>query len=322
MKTLPLGNSGVEVSALCLGTMQFGTRNDRETSYRMLDMYLDAGGTFLDTANGYAHWLEEWAVGGESERLLGEWMRERGNRDRVFIASKVGFPYPGSADNPGAERGLTARQIEEECNKSLQRLGVDTIDLYYAHKDDPNTPLEETMQAFDRLVQAGKVRFVGGSNYYAWRLEEALCASRSNGWVEYCCLQQRYSYLRPLRRYGSDLGNHTLVTYELLKLVEQRNIRILAFSAMLGGAYTRTDRPLRQEYAGPDSEARMQALREVAQETGATASQVVLAWMLHSTPAVLPLISASTPEVMQDNLGALEVTLTDAQMERLNTAGA
>ncbi len=314
MKTLPLGNTEVEVSALCLGTMQFGTKNDKTTSYQMLNQYTEAGGTFLDTANGYAHWLIPNGTGGESETLLGQWMRERGSRDGLFIASKVGFGYPG------ADRGLKAHQIEAECEKSLKRLGIDTLDLYYAHKDDYDTPLEETMQAFDRLVQAGKVRFVGASNYYAWRLEEAHWSSITNGWVEYCCLQQRYSYLRPGHR--MTLGNHVLATEDIFDYARRRRITVLAFSAMLGGVFTRSDRELRGEYAGPDSDARLKVLNEVARETGATPTQVVLAWMLHSDPPVLPLISASTPAVMQDNLGALAVRLSNDQMERLNNAGA
>ncbi|HLV37639.1 MAG TPA: aldo/keto reductase [Spirillospora sp.] len=313
MKTMPLGNTGVEVSALCLGTMQFGTKNDKKTSYQMLNLYTEAGGTFLDTANGYAHWLAEWARGGESETLLGEWLRERGRRDDLFIATKVGFDYPGT------ERGLRAHLIEAECEKSLERMGIETIDLYYAHKDDYNTPLEETMQAFDRLVQAGKVRFVGASNYFSWRLEEARWSSLTNGWVEYCCLQQRYSYLRPGHR--MTLGNHVLATEDIFDFAKRRNITVLAFSVMLGGVYSRSDRPLPLAYAGPDSEARLRVLNEVAGEVGATPSQVVLAWMLHSDPPVLPLISASTPEAMRDNLGALDVTLSADQMERLNAAG-
>lgn len=314
MKTLPLGTTGVQVSALCLGTMKFGTENDRATSYRMLDLYTEAGGTFLDTANGYAHWLIPGGKGGESETLLGEWLRERGNRQQMFIASKVGFGYPG------VERGLKASQIEAECEKSLKRLGIETIDLYYAHKDDPDTPLEETLTAFDRLIKAGKVRFIGASNYFAWRLEEAHCISTHNGLAEYCCLQQRYSYLRPGPR--MTLGNHVLATEDIFDFARRRNITVLAFSAMLGGVFTRSDRPLREEYVGPDSDARMAMLRTIAAETGATPTQIVLAWMLHNSPAVLPLISASSPEVMRDNLGALNVTLTPDQMERLNNAGA
>ena len=144
MKTHKLGHTGIDVSSLCLGAMFFGTRNDQATSYRILDLYLDTGGTFIDTANIYAHWVDGF-MGGESETLLGEWIQTRKNRSKLFIASKVGFNYKG------VERGLSARQIEDECNKSLKRMKIDTIDLYYAHVDDRNTLLDETMQAFDRL---------------------------------------------------------------------------------------------------------------------------------------------------------------------------
>jgi aryl-alcohol dehydrogenase-like predicted oxidoreductase len=122
MQTQSLGNTGVQVSSLCLGAMYFGTRNDVTTSHRILDMYVDAGGTFIDTANIYSHWVSGFK-GGESETLLGAWMKQHGNRDKLFIASKVGFGYPG------VPVGLRAHQIEEECNKSLQKLGIDTIDL-------------------------------------------------------------------------------------------------------------------------------------------------------------------------------------------------
>jgi aryl-alcohol dehydrogenase-like predicted oxidoreductase len=166
MRTVPLGNTGVEVSAFCLGTMYLGSREDKATSYRLLDQYVEAGGSFLDTANTYARWMPGCA-GGESETLLGAWMRERKNRSRLFVATKVGFAYPG------VERGLRAHQIQTECEKSLQRLRTDTIDLCQAHVDDRNTPMEETLEAFDRLVRAGKVRFVGASNFAVWRLEEA-----------------------------------------------------------------------------------------------------------------------------------------------------
>ena len=312
MKTLPLGNTGVEVSALCLGAMYFGSKNDKATSFRLLDQYVDAGGSFLDSANIYAHWVPGGHAG-DSERLLGEWMRERGNRDGLFLASKVGFAYPG------IEIGLSAQQIEEECNKSLQHLGVETIDLYYAHVDDYETPLEETMEAFYRLIQAGKVRFIGASNYLAWRMEQAKWTAETHGWEPFCCIQQRYSYLRP--NHNARFGMQQVGNPDLLDFCKRRGVTLLAYSAMLGGCFTRDDRPVPEQYVGPDSDQRLAALREVAAETGATVSQIVLAWMLHSDPVVLPLIAASSPEVMADSLGALEVSLSDEQMQRLNAAG-
>jgi aryl-alcohol dehydrogenase-like predicted oxidoreductase len=314
MQTLSLGNTGVEVSALCLGAMYFGSRNDTATAHWMLDMYRDAGGTFIDTANIYAWWVPGFH-GGESETLLGAWMRERGNRAGLFIATKVGFEYDGAV-----ERGLSAKQIETECNKSLKRLGIETIDLYYAHVDDYHTPLEETLAAFDRLVKAGKVRFVGASNYLAWRLEAARWLSQTNGWAAFCCVQQRYTYLRP--KHGVQFGAQKWVNDDLLDYCAHRPIRLLAYSALLDGSYTRADKPLAEQYVSPDSDARLTVLKAVAAETGATLNQVILAWMLASTPAVLPLIAASTPAQMDENIGALNVKLTADQMERLNNARA
>lgn len=313
MKKLALGNTGVEVSALCLGAMYFGSRNDRDLSYAMLDQYVDAGGMFIDTANIYAHWVSGLR-GGESETLLGEWMRERRNRGQMFIASKVGFQYPG------VERGLTARQIEDECDKSLRRMGIDTIDLYYAHVDDRNTPLEESLEAFNRLIQAGKVRFIGASNYLAWRLEKARWVSQINGWAQYCCIQQRYTYLRP--KPGASFDPQVAANDELLDCCRENNITILAYSALLAGAYTRDDRQLSEQYLGMDSDVRMKALKDIAAEVGVTPNQIILAWMLHSDPVVLPLIAASTREQMQENLDVLDVQLTQEQMKRLNDAGA
>lgn len=310
MKTQKLGHTNTEVSSLCLGAMYFGTRNDQATSYRLLDQYLDAGGTFIDTANIYSHWVEGFK-GGESETLLGEWMRARGNRSRVFIASKVGFQY---GDVP---RRLRAADIEAECEKSLRRLGIETIDLYYAHVDDRTTPLEETLEAFSKLVQAGKVRYIGASNYLAWRLEEARWISETHGWPQFCCVQQHYTYLR--LRPGTFVKPQEMVNDDLLDYCQQRPITLLAYSVLQSGAYTRPDRALRAEFSMPDNDRRLETLRAVAAEAGITVNQVILRWMLQRN--VIPLIAASTEAQMRENLGALDGTLTDEQMERLNRAG-
>jgi aryl-alcohol dehydrogenase-like predicted oxidoreductase len=310
VKTLPLGHTEVEVSALCLGAMFFGTRNDKATSYRLLDQYMDAGGNFIDTANIYAHWVSGFQ-GGESETLLGQWMQERGNRSRVFLASKVGFNYSDT------KVGLSARQIEEECEKSLKRLNVDTIDLYYAHVDDRKTPLDETLLAFDRLVKSGKVRFIGASNYLAWRLEQACGLSEANQWAAYCCIQQRYTYL-PLRP-GKTFSPQIVANEDLIDYCRTTGMTLLAYSVLLGGAYTRSDRALPEQVNSDDNQKRLNVLRTIAQETGATANQVVLAWMLNATPTVLPLIAASDEVQLAENLGALNVQLSAEQMTRLNT---
>lgn len=315
MKTVPLGKTGQHVSALCLGAMYFGTRQDEAISFRLLDQYVEAGGTFIDTANIYSFWTPGGA-GGESEALLGRWMKARGNRDRLFIASKIGFGY---GDVP---TGLDPALIEAECDKSLARLGVDHIDLYYAHADDRRIPLRETLAAFDRLVRAGKVRYIGASNYRAWRLERAHAASKAEGGAEFCCLQQRHTYLRP--NHSASFGAQVAVNDVMLDYVRSRggDFTLLAYSALLSGAYTRADRPVPEQYAGPDTDARLAALRAVAEEQGVTPNQVILAWMLQGDPPVLPLIAASTSEQMAENLAALDVSLTDNQVARLDAAGA
>ncbi len=314
MKMLPLGNTGVEVSALCLGCMRFGWYTDEESSIRLMDQYLDAGGTFLDTANIYGRGgpnMDE-PTGEVSELLLGKWMKERGNRQDLFLASKVGVQHGN------VPRGLRADLIEAEFEKSLRRLGVETIDLYYAHADDRNTPLEEMMEAFDRLVKAGKVRFLGVSNFRLWRIVEAQWVAQTHGWAAYSCIQQRYTYLRG--KPGTSFGNQIELTPDTIEYSREKNLGLLAYSPLLMGSYTRSDRKPIDQYNGPDSDARLAALHAVAQEVGATANQVVLAWMLKSDPPVIPLVAVSKEAHLAENLGALKVELSDEQMSRLNGA--
>ncbi len=154
MKKVKLGKSNLEVSALAMGTDLIGGKIDRESSFKLFDFYRENGGTFIDTANMYSYWLPG-CEGGESESTVGAWMKERGNREQIVISTKLAFDYPGCAG------GLSAAEIQRECEKSLKRLQTDRIDVYYAHRDDLETPLEEIMEAFDRLVKAGKVRVVG-----------------------------------------------------------------------------------------------------------------------------------------------------------------
>jgi len=306
MNELPLGDSGATVSALCLGTMFFGTTVDERTAFAVLDRYYDAGGRFFDTANNYAVWVDE-GEGGESEALLGRWMRERGNRDDIFLATKVGGWH---------DEGLGAAAIARGIEGSLERLGTDRVDLYYAHVEDRSVPQEETVGAFGELVTAGKALHVGCSNAPAWRIERARGIARAGGGAPYRCVQQRHSYLLP--RPGTDLGRQLASSPELLDYCADQGVGLLAYSVLLGGAYTRGDRPLPEGYAGADADARLAVLREVAEETGATPNQVVLAWLLRGTPPVIPLIGASSEEQLAENLGALEVELSAEQLERLN----
>lgn len=292
--------------------MYFGTRQDKATSFALMDQYFEAGGNFYDTANIYAHW-EDNGRGGDSEPLLGAWIKERGNRDAVIVASKVGFPYQ---DVP---QRLTAELIVTECEKSLQRLGLETIDLYYAHVDDRQTPLEESLEAFSRLVQTGKVRAIGASNYAAWRLEEARWISASHDWPAYCCVQQRHTFLRPQPR--AKFGDQMAVNQDLLDYCRRHHVTLLAYSVLLSGAYTRAEREIPHEYEAPAAQKQLAALRAVAEEVGATANQVILAWMRQGDPPIVPLIAASTAEQLQENIDALAVQLSAEQMARLNEAG-
>lgn len=318
MQKRSLGKSGPQVSTLCLGCLNFGTNTDRHVSYQLLDQYMDAGGNFLDTSNNYAFWNGA-GIGGQSESLLGEWMKERGNRNSIFLATKVGANPTIPNGGFSAKEGLTATAIHKAVDESLRRLQTDYIDLYYAHIDDWDVPLEETLGAFNQLVEAGKVGAIGCSNHYTWRVEAARNISQSHGYAAYQCIQQRYTYLRP--RPGADFDVQLSVSDEMLKYIEAHDdMALLAYSPLLNGAYSRQDRPIPSQYAGPDAHARIAVLQQIADETNATCNQIVLAWMLSNSPAATPLIAASTPSQLQENLQALDVTLTQTQIQRLNQA--
>jgi aryl-alcohol dehydrogenase-like predicted oxidoreductase len=311
MKTISLSNTDLEVSAICMGSVWLGTQQDKRESYQLLDQFVEAGGNFIDTANIYAFWIGDDFPGGESETVLGQWMEDRGNRHDIVMATKLGIPYPG------VELGLSAKQIEEECEKSLKRLRTDYIDLYFAHADDRNTTQEETLAAFDRLTKVGKVRHIAASNFTAWRLTEARMISAQNDWAQYCAIQQRHSYLRPKHDISS--GLQIWLQPEMVDYCQTHNVAMMAYTPTLSGAYSgRADRPIPQEYETPDTEARMAALHQVAEEIGAKPIQVVLAWILQS--GIIPLVGGSTPEQFAENLGSLDVKLTAEQMERLNQA--
>jgi aryl-alcohol dehydrogenase-like predicted oxidoreductase len=312
MKKILLGRSGIEVSALCLGTDLFGSKRDRQTSFGLLDFFHDAGGTFIDTANFYASWLDGFQ-GGESETTIGQWMKERGARNQMVIASKLAFDYPGCAG------GLCAAEIERECEKSLRRLQSDRIDLYYSHRDDRATPLDETMEAFHRLTKAGKIRACGASNLSVWRIAQANLLSELKGWAGYSAVEQRYTYLRP--RYAADFGPQIFINDDLKDYARVSGVALVGFSVLLGGAYLKGAKSLPPQFAGPDADIRMEVLRATAEESEAGVNQVILAWMRQSDPPVLPIIAGSRTEQLAENIAALNLHLTEEQMHRLNTAG-
>jgi aryl-alcohol dehydrogenase-like predicted oxidoreductase len=312
MEKLRLGRSNLEVSALAFGTDLIGTKIDRTASFALFDFYYGKGGNFLDTANFYASWLPGFQ-GGESETTIGAWMKERGNRTAMVVSSKLAFDYPDSAG------GLSAGEIERECEKSLRRLQTDRIDLYYSHRDDREVALEETMKAFNQLIRAGKVRAIGASNLPVWRIAQANAIARVHGWNQYSAVEQRYTYLRP--RYGADFGPQIFLNEDLKNYAQFEGIALIGYSVLLRGAYTRSERELPQQFAGPDSDDRLRALKAVATEVGCSPNQVLIAWMRQSKPAVLPIIAGSRLEQLGENIAALELSLSDDQMHHLTTAG-
>ena len=312
MEIATLGTTDIAVSALCFGTGLIGSRIDESNSFALFDLFRERGGTFVDTGNFFAAWLDN-CQGGESQTTLGRWMKDRGNRDDLIIATKLGFDYPGCAG------GLSASEIECECEKSLTRLQTDFLDLCYAHVHDKETPLEESMAAYDRLLQAGKVRAIGASNLPIWRIEEANLLCQLNGWAGYNAIEQRYTYLRP--RHGTRFGPQMWMNDSVSEYAAARKLTLVGYSILLQGAYTRDDRSVPAQFAGSDSDERLAALRRVAVEVDASPNQVIIAWMRQCDPPILPIIAGSQPQQVVGNLAALEVQLSPEQMARLNEAG-
>ena len=309
MLTTPIAD--LTVSRLCLGTMYFGTSVATDIATGLLDTYVDAGGNFIDTANKYASWLPG-AKGGESELLIGQWLRHRGHRNKLIIATKIGLAMPG------VDAGLRAAQIEAQCEASLQRLRIDTIDLMYAHADDRNTPLEETLLAFTRLQRAGKIRHVGASNYSAWRLSAASAVSSSLGFPGFVAAQVRHSLLRADPWIPQDFPVQVPATPEMLDCCQNLGLRVLAYSPLLGGTYDRHDRPLSASYRTIANERRLAAVRRLAIARGVTANQLTLAWLMSSPNETIPVITASRTEQLQENLNALAITMTQSEGEALD----
>lgn len=314
-RTIGDGRVGLTVSQMCLGTMYMGTRTDERTSFAILDRFLEAGGTFLDTANNYGQWNGD---AGESERTLGKWMASRGVVDRMIVATKVGARtlVPG---NPAMEnwQGLGRSAILEDAELSRRQLGKDRLDLLYAHIDDRSTPQEETVDALATLAEDGRVGLLGASNHSVWRIERARGIARGAGRPAYSCIQQKHSYLLPI----PGPGQLNLVSADLEDYAEAEGLTLLAYSPLLTGLYARSDMTPRAEYGHAANVARMAALREVAAELGATPTQVVLAWLIASRPSIIPISGASSVEQLDEQLGAMSLELDAVTMDRLSVAG-
>jgi aryl-alcohol dehydrogenase-like predicted oxidoreductase len=318
MEIRKLGRSGLRVSALCLGGNTFGWTTEQKTSEAVLDAYVEAGGNFIDTADVYARWAPGNA-GGESETALGTWMKARANRSAVVIATKVMAPMgPGPNDT-----GLSRQHVMEAVEASLRRLGTDYIDLYQAHWDDRETPLEETLRAFDDLVRQGKVRYIGASNYVAWRLTRALWESDKRGTVRYESLQPKYN-----------LVFRDEYERELEPLCLAEGVAVIPYSSLgsgfLSGKYRRGGELPKTARAGGVQKAYMtdrgfavlDAVEKVAGGAGATPAQVALSWLAHRPGITAPIASATSVAQLKELIGGIELKLDDASRAVLDQASA
>lgn len=310
-----LGGSGLETPRLVLGGNVFGWTVKGEEAFAILDRFAEAGGTMIDTADVYSAWAPGHQ-GGESETLLGEWLRRRGGKRGIMIATKVGMlPI-------GAPPKLEGARIAAAAEASLRRLGVEQIDLYYAHQDDAATPLAETLEGFDRLVRAGKVRALGASNYSAERLAEALALSEREGLARYEVVQPEYNLM------ARD-------TYEgaLQALCVERTIGVLPYFGLASGFLTgkyRSEEDFGKSIRGDRMTAYLNdrgrrvlaALDDVAAEAGATPAQVALAWLAAQPGITAPIASATSVAQLEELLGVLTLELSAAQVEMLGAAAA
>lgn len=312
-----------EVSVLALGAMLFGSQTDEETSFAVLDRYVEAGGNFIDTSDNYAFWIDG-GQGGESEELLGRWRRSRGVGDEIVFATKLGArplaPGTGYIDNA---EGLSAKVIRESAERSRDRLGVAKLDLLYAHIEDQRVPLQETVEGFAELVTEGTVGLLGASNHAIWRVERARALAAAAGLPGYEVLQYAHSRLRPRIDVPDDLfpdgslGHAGPELFSYLRAVPA--LTLVAYSPLLKGAYTHPDR-LPQDFDHAGTPARLQVLREVARETGATVNQTVLAWQIGAELPIVPLAGASSVAQLEENLAAVDLELTPEQRARLDAA--
>ncbi|TDV56295.1 aldo/keto reductase [Actinophytocola oryzae] len=298
-----IARTDLDVFPLCLGGNVFGWTADEPTSRDVLDAFTEAGGDFVDTANSY---LVEH---GQSETIIGRWLADRGNRDEIVVATKVG-------GGRGAVRSLSAATIEQEAHASLERLRTDRIDLYYAHFDDESTPLEETLRAFDALVRAGSVRYLGASNYTPDRLTAALRFQRDNGLAEFTVLQPHYNLVeRDFER-------------TLLPVVEEWDLAVAPYFALAKGFLTGKYRPGADAVESPraegarayldrDGEAVLTALDEVAAAHDTTQAAVALAWLRARPGVVAPIASARGTDQLAQIMPAGTLTLTPAEVDRL-----
>lgn len=316
MQMRALGRSGLQVPPVVFGGNVFGWTADRAASFRLLDACLEHGLIAIDTADVYSAWAEGHR-GGESETIIGEWLKARpGARDKVLILTKCGMEMPGQG------KGLSPAWIATACEASLKRLGIERIDLYQAHKDDEATPLAETLGAFQKLIEAGKVRAIGSSNYTAARLKAALNLSAAQGLPRFESHQPVYNLM--------DRG----IEADLLPLCRAEGVGIITYSALASGFLTgkyRSEADLSKSVRGPRSVAKymgpkgdrvLAALDAVAKARGVGPAAVALAWQIARPGITAPIASATSPEQLAELAKAATLALSAAEMAELDAASA
>ncbi|MCO6416400.1 aldo/keto reductase [Siccirubricoccus sp. KC 17139] len=315
MEQRQLGRSGIAVPPIVFGGNIFGWTADEAASHRLLDRLVEVGLNAIDTADVYSYWVPGHQ-GGESEAIIGSWLAKRGNRDKVKIFTKVGMRMGNGRS------GLSRAWIEEEIDASLKRLNTDHVDLYQAHKDDPDTPLEETLETFARLIKAGKVRAIGASNYSAPRLAEALAVSAKLGLPRYETLQPLYN-LMDRAEFEAGLG----------PLCEKEQIGVINYYALasgfLSGKY-RSEADFGKskrgagmaKYLTPRGHKVLDALDAVARARGATPAQVAVAWLLAKPAVTAPIASATSEAQIDDLVKAASLKLGAAEVAALDAASA
>lgn len=315
MKRRKLGNSELEVAPLAFGGNVFGWTVDEQTSFKLLDRFADAGFNLIDTADIYSAWAPGNS-GGESETIIGRWLKQGGRRERVIVATKVGMEMRG-------RKGLSKSYILKSADDSLRRLQTDYIDLYQSHQDDPETPIEETLEAFAELVRQGKVRVIGASNYSAERLGESLSISEQNGLPRYESLQPLYN-----------LYDREAFEAELEPLCLEKSVGVISYfslaSGFLSGKYrseddlsksARGDR-VGKKYLNERGFRILNALDEVAGRHGSTPASVALAWLMARPSVTAPIASATSLEQLNDLIEATRLELDEAALSLLDEASA
>ena len=320
MNHVQLGGTGLPVSQLCLGTMTFGLQCDEDASWAILDRAAEAGITFLDTADVYPLGGDH-TTAGRTEEIVGRWLQ--GRRDDFIVATKAcGVMSPRRWD-----RGNSRKHLVEACEASLRRLGTGHIDLYQLHADDPKTPLEETVRALDDLVTAGKVRYVGVSNWAAWRLARSLGVSEVDRRIKFVSVQPRYNLL------------YRAIERELLPLCRAEDLAVIPYNPLAGGLLTgkhrRADQPPDGRFSLGTAAARYQerywheaefeaveALLAVAEDVGVPLATLAVAWVLNQPGVTVPIVGASRPDQLDAVVAAVELDWSHGLAERLESAAA